>query len=476
MVADLNTKYKKLKKQFEKFHQDHVFRFWDELSSIQKEELSNQIESIDLQLVDRLANEFVINPHSSQSQTRELIPAEVIPIPKTQDQIKKAEEAKRIGEEIVKAGKVGIILVAGGQGTRLGFSGPKGKFPITPVRKKSLFQFHAEKIIALSRKYQTKLPWYIMTSDINDSETKEFFRANGHFGLDSADVYFFQQQMIPAVDENGKLFLENQGKVFTNPNGHGGTLQALLKSGALIDMVNRGIEELFYFQIDNVLINICDPIFVGYHVQAIAEMSSKVLSKRDPYEKVGVVGYLNGKLTVVEYSDLTEDEMVATDPDGKLKFNAGSIAIHMINRKFIEDLTDGNLALPYHLAHKKIPYVDQSGKMISPSEPNGYKFETFIFEALQFTQNSIVMEVEREKEFSPVKNVEGVDSAQTAEQDLCNIYGTWLENGGIKVDRNGQNSDVKGKVEISPLFALDQKEFLEKAPKNLEFIDGLYLD
>ncbi len=469
----MNMDVDKLRQQFKKYGQEHVFRFWPQLNREQQEQFSRQLHSIDLALVARLAETFVLNPQQAQKRRQDIVTAEVIPIPESEEENQKAERARKTGEEYLCAGKVGVILVAGGQGTRLGYSGSKGKYPVTPVKGKSLFQLHAEKILALSRKHDTSLPWYIMSSAINDAETRAFFQENQYFGLAKKDLFFFQQQMIPAVDQNGKLFLAEKGKVFTNPNGHGGTLQALKQSGALEDMAKRGIEELFYFQVDNVLTRICDPVFLGYHVQQKAEMSSKVLAKRDPYEKLGVVGYRNGKLSVIEYSDLSKEEMEAKTPDGRLKFNAGSIAIHNINRTFIKNLTNGNLVMPYHRAHKKIPYIDEAGNRINPGEANGNKFEMFIFDALQYTTQSVVMEVARAEEFSPVKNAAGEDSAETARQALCNLYGNWLKKTGVPVKR--KNGNVVGRLEISPLFAGDEKEFVAKCPPDLTFFDGLYL-
>lgn len=475
MVNEQNQQFQKLYNLYEKYRQHHVFKFWHQLENKQKDRFLRQLESIDLELIEQLGKKFITNPKGSRQQTVELLPADVIPVPQIDEQIQNAGQARKLGEELLRSGKVGIILVAGGQGTRLGFSGPKGKFPITPVRNKSLFQNHGEKIIALSKKYQTILPWYIMTSEVNHGETKDFFSQNNYFGLNPSDVLFFQQQMIPGVDDNGKLFLEQKDRLFTNPNGHGGTFQALFKSGALEDLARRGIEELFYFQVDNVLVQICDPIFLGYHLQAKTEMSSKVLSKRDPYEKVGVLGFSNGKLTVIEYSDLSNEELVARNPDGTLKFDAGSIAIHMINRYFIEKLIDNN-RLPYHLAVKKISYIDDFGKTVSPSKPNGFKFEMFIFDALQYTTNSVVMEVDRKVEFSPVKNAEGEDSSETAQRDLCNMYGDWLKSAGVKIEKTGKNDNLQGKLEISPLFAINKEEFIAKCPEGLKFYDGLYLE
>jgi len=470
------VEYEQLREHFRLFGQEHVLQFWPELSSDQQRDLLNQIQTIDLDLIAQLTEKNILYLRKGLTRHDDLKPIAIIPIPRTAQQQHAADQARVAGEELLRSGKVGIILVAGGQGTRLGFSGAKGLFPITPVKKKTLFQLHAEKILALSHRYQVTLPWYIMTSEINDDEIRDYFAANRYFGLTPDGVFFFQQQMMPAVSPQGKLFLASKHRVFTNPNGHGGTLSALRQSGALADMTQRGIEELFYFQVDNVLLRICDPIFIGYHRQAKAEMSSKVVIKRDPYEKIGVIGYLDDKLTVIEYSDLSEKQMNVRAAGGTLKYGAGSIAIHLLQRDFITQLTTGNFSLPYHLAHKNIPYLDAVGNLIQPAHPNGYKFEMFIFDALQYTIHSVVMEIERAEEFSPVKNANGEDSPASAEQDLCNLYGRWLTAAGITVPRNSQTGNVSGKLEISPLFALDQEEFVAKAKAGLEFQDSLYLE
>ncbi|HDI52030.1 MAG TPA: UDPGP type 1 family protein [Bacteroidetes bacterium] len=462
-----------LKKRFIDAGQGHIFRYWDELSPESRQKFIHQLQSIDLDLLQTLVQKFVINPAAKQGRIS-LLPPKVISIPRTEEQKQRAKQAKLVGEKLLHSGKVAVVLVAGGQGTRLGFDGPKGIFPITPVRKKSLFQFHAEKILALRRRYQVPIPWYIMTSESNDAATRQYFQDHDFFQLPPDDIFFFTQSMLPAVDEKGKLILDAKDHVFTSPNGHGGTLLALVESGALEDMKARGIEEIFYFQVDNVLIKICDPIFIGYHHQAGAEMSSKVVSKRDPEEKLGVIGYQNGKLTVIEYSDLSKEDMYARNPDGSLKYNAGSIAIHMIQVKFVEKELAKGFRLPYHVAHKKIPFLDESGKLIKPTQPNGYKFETFIFDALRDTTTSIIMEVKREEEFSPVKNATGEDSPATAQRDLCNLYGGWLEQIGVVVPRDS-NGNVSIPVEISPLFALDVEELSQRITKPITFDTFLYL-
>ncbi len=466
--------WRTLKSKFDAAGQGHVFRFWNELDEEARRVFLKQVKKIDLDLVTRLAQELVRSPRKAKF-SGQLEPAEVIPIPQTPEQLKRQEEARQVGETVLRAGKVGLILVAGGQGSRLGFPGPKGAFPITPVKNKTLFQWHAEKIRALEKRFAITLPWYIMTSESNDAQTRAFFEENEYFGLRPEQIFFFVQDMLPAVDAAGKIILDRKDHVFTSPNGHGGTLLALRKSGALDDMKKRGIEQLFYFQVDNVLVKIADPVFIGYHVQAKAEMSSKVVPKKHAFEKLGVIGVVDGKLSVVEYSDLSEEDALARNPDGSLKYNAGSIAIHMFRRDFLEAETEKGTKLPYHMAHKRIPFVDENGRRIEPEEPNGFKFETFIFDALRDTTASVVMEVRREEEFSPVKNKSGEDSPETARRDLSDLFGRWLEAAGVKIPRDSEGH-VRGRIEISPLFALDEQELVRKIDADHILFSGeLYL-
>lgn len=453
--------------------QEHVFRWWDDLSGSQQDSLLNQLRDIDFTLLKELRKRCVESSH--QNAIREVLePVEVVPIPWSMEQRRAAEAAEEVGEEWIRCGKVAVFLVAGGQGTRLGFDGPKGMFPIGPVTGKSLFQLHAEKILAASRDYGVAIPWYLMTSETTDEETKKFFQRHRFFGLDEEDVFFLKQRMIPALDEKGRLILDRKDHIFTSPNGHGGSLLALMESGAFGDMKRRGVEVLSYFQVDNVLINLMDPVFIGYHVRAGAEMSSKMVRKRDPGEKVGIFGRAGGILKVIEYSDMSKADMEARNPDGSLKYDAGSIAIHLMNADFVDDEVRGGFKLPYHVAHKKIPYLDENGERIFPERPNGYKFETFIFDALGHTIRSVIMEIVREEEFSPVKNREGEDSPETARRDLTNLFSGWLESAGVSVPRK-EDGNVDGLIEISPLFARNKESFLKNAPKNLSLKGSLYI-
>ncbi len=445
--------------------QEHVFKFWEKLSKKEKKELIDSISDINF---EELTHNF--NLLNKKKETcKKLEPAGIIPIPKTEQQKNYRTKALKIGRKYLSEGKVAVFLVAGGQGTRLGYNGPKGCFKISPVKKKTLFQIFAEKIIAIQKKYNTTIPWYIMTSVANDHETKDFFKKNNYFRINPKNIMFFKQKEIPAIDETGKLILETKSRVFKNPNGHGGSLLALHDSGALKDMKKRKIEEIFYFQVDNPLVRLADPVFIGYHALAKAQMSSKIVKKTNPDEKVGVVGYINGKLGVIEYSELSDKEKNAKTNSGDLLFNAGNIAIHMLNRKFVEKLNKKGFKLPHHKAIKKIPTVN--------GELTGIKFETFVFDALQYTKSSVTMEVARHDEFAPVKNKDGADSPESAIQMQNLMYARWLEYALINIPKD-ETGNVQGNIEISPNFALDPQELKKKLDLSFKFPKGnsVYLD
>jgi len=460
--------------------QEHILLYWENLSENSRRQLLHQASLIDFDLMGRLHRDYILKKNTGATATLE--PAEIVTLAHQRAHPEEVRSMKARGEEILRAGKIAAMLVAGGQATRLGFERPKGAYPVGPVSKKSLFQLHAEKLLATARRYRTIIPWYIMTSDTNAGETRAFFEKNKFFGYAPQDLIFFEQEMIPALDENGKLILDAPDHIFVNPNGHGGTLTALEKSGALADMRRRGIEEIFYFQVDNVLLQMCDPLFVGYHVAANAEMSAKVCAKRDPYEKVGVVGKVfdaaagqHGRLQVIEYSDMSNADKEARLADGTLKYNAGSIAVHLLKTSFIEREVAGGTKLPWHVAHKQIPCLDAEGRLAQPEKPNGYKFETFIFDALGDAVSVVVLEVDRRFEFSPIKNAAGEDSPLTALRDMGELYAGWLEKTGVKIPRDAAGN-LKARVEISPLFALDAEELARKISPNLRLQDDIYLE
>lgn len=459
-------------KLFEEKGQGHVFRYWTELSSDEKEVLLEQCRNVDFDwLHERCDN--VRKGIEEFTLPKEVSPAPIIALPETAEDFTRASEARKIGEEALRNGKLGIFLVAGGQGSRLGFDGPKGCYKVGPNSDKTLFQWHAEQIKASGQRYNTTIPWYIMTSTLNHEDTTRFFEDNDYFGLGRENVMCFKQRMVPSVDNNFKLILVEKNKLALNPDGHGGCLWALCNSGAVADMKKRGVEILSYFQVDNPLVTLADPVFAGYHIQSNSDMSSKILKKVSPDEKVGNICIGDGKPTVIEYSDMTEENTNAVDSEGNLLFWAGSIAIHMINVDFVEEI-GANAKLPWHVAKKKIPYIADNGDIIKPEENNGIKFETFVFDAIPMVTHTVTMEVAREEEFAPVKNATGIDSAESCRQLLSNRFAKWLEASGKTVEKR-DNGDCAIMLEVSPLFALDQEEFVRKCPADIEIKDGMIL-
>ena len=471
MIQSPDVKYQQEIERVYEFDQEQVFRFWDELTKHEKIELLKQINTIDFKLMSKLSHDVVNNTDEISSE-KILDIADIISLNERKEE---ESEALKIGENLLRQGKMAAFLVSGGQGTRLGYDGPKGMYPVTPVKRKSLFQLHTEKLIATGNKYENQIPWFIMTSETNHDQTVKFFKQSNYFGYDESNIVFFNQEMIPAVDKNGKFILDAKHHIFTNPNGHGGSLNALWKSGAIEKMQLLGIEYIFYFQVDNVLAEICDPVYLGYHVKHGSEMSNKVVRKAFPAEKMGVICKINGKTGLIEYSDLPEKDMYATNPDGSLKYWGGSIAIHIFDVDFVIKENTGGFKLPYHVAHKSIPYLNENGEMIKPQDMNGIKFESFVFDALLDTEKSISVEVERNQEFSPLKNKEGLDSPKTVKQDLCNLYGGWLESSGIEVPKD-KAGNVITDIEINPLFALNEADLKNKNITVDKVKSDLYLE
>ena len=440
-----------LRNKLQQIDQSQVLRFWDELPEAGKGQLLSQLSELNLDEIPELVENYVINK-PPVPLPRRIEPPKVYPRAAGADQQKLYGDARKRGEELLRQGKVAAFLVAGGQGTRLGYDGPKGEFPVTPVKNKPLFQVFAEQLRAASRDYGKPVPWYIMTSDVNDGPTRAFFQKNNYFGYDSKNIVFFPQGMMPAFGFDGKMLLAEKDSLALGPDGHGGSLRALDRSGALADMRKHGVEHLSYFQVDNPLVHIIDPLFIGLHDLTGSEMSSKTIPKAGPLERVGNFCIGDGVLQVIEYSDLPEALANQRNPDGSLTFNAGSIAIHALRRDFVERLNSGGrLELPWHRAEKKVPYVDDKGNEVSPDKPSAVKLEQFVFDAIPLAKNAIVLETERAEEFSPVKNAEGVDSPATSRRDQLRRAARWLSAAGVNVPtRDGEPNAL---VEISPLFA-----------------------
>jgi UDP-N-acetylglucosamine/UDP-N-acetylgalactosamine diphosphorylase len=408
-----------------------------------------------------------------------LAPAPCVPLPAAGGEAGTWAEAAALGMAALRQGRVAAFTVAGGQGTRLGFPGPKGTFPVSPLKQKTLFQIFAEKIKAAGLRAGRPLHWFIMTSHANHEETEHFFVTNKYFGLDVSRVHFFRQGRMPAVDFNGKLLLETPATLALSPDGHGGSLRALHRSGALDLMQAEGIDTISYFQVDNPLVRCLDAAFIGFHLRARSEMSSKMVRKAYAEEKVGHFCQQAGQVVVIEYSDMPLAMQRELEIDGTLRFGAGSIAIHLIDREFARRMAAGGpgVALPFHRAEKKIATIDAQGQPVQPSKANGVKFELFVFDALPFARNSIVIETARADDFSPVKNAEGLDSPQSSRADQLRQYARWLQSVGV-VMATDPTGLPQLSIEISPLFGDDATSFAERwraLPVKPAIIDGLYL-
>ncbi len=439
--------------------QEGLLRFWDELDPAGRERLERDLRSLDLDLLDRLV-ETLVRGREEPVDTDGIDPVEPDPAP--------SAEAIAEGEDALARGAVAVVIVAGGQGTRLGFDGPKGCYPIGPVTDRSLFQIHCEKVAALGRRYGRTPPLYVMTSDDNHAATESFLAGHGGFGLEH--LRLFRQGTMPAVDAGtGAVLLADRDRVALSPDGHGGTLRALRRNGCLDEMRGRGVETIFYLQVDNPMIAIADPGFVGAHRLAGAEVSSKVVRKTDPAEKVGVVAARAGRQLVIEYSDLPEPLAEQRRPDGGLAFAAGSIALHVFSREFV-DRVASTAELPYHRALKRVPYVDEHGSRVDPADPNAVKFEQFIFDTLPLARRSLVLETSREGEFEPLKNAEGPSSPDTVRRRLSDAAAEVLERAGAVVLRRPDGSAAEP-IELGPLVAADPAELARRVPPGT-VVDG----
>ncbi len=459
-MDSINQRKERLQQVCREQGQEHVFNFWDQLNDAQRENLLTELESLDFEEVSRLIQQHV-KSQNEEPELPHLEPAPYVRLPETESERQEHAAARAHGERLMREGLVAAFLVAGGQGTRLGYDGPKGCFPIGPISQKTLFQLFAEKLLATRRRYDAAIPWYIMTSRDNDEVTRYFFREHQYFGLPKEDVIFFRQGMMPVVDQNGRLLMDSPSALALSPDGHGGAIRALKRSGPLEDMRKRGVKYISHFQVDNVLVPPVDPLFVGFHEQMQSQMSSRMVKKRSPDERVGHFCLVDGRLRVIEYSDMPPDLAQKRRSDGDLLFNAGSIAIHIYDVDFVEQLNQRGYELPFHRAWKKVPYVNELSHRIRPRQPNANKFEMFVFDALPAARRTMVLEGEREEIFSPVKNSQGEDSVETAQRDLMRQAARWVRKAGIQVQTN--DDDVPAvRIEISPLFAPDDAAFAEK--------------
>ena len=439
-----------------KFNQSHLLTFVDELGPTARQELSDQIAEVDLELIDRLIR------NADQAVDWEALAGKAEPPPaiRLDDPSPRItrQDAAEAGIAALRAGRVGMILVAGGQGTRLGFAPPKGLFPIGPVSNRTLFQMHSDRLLAMMKRFDASLPMYIMTSPATDEETRRYFAEHDGCGLTDEQLHIFCQGTMPAVDsQSGKILLASKSSLALSPDGHGGLVSAFAQHGCLEDARSRGIDYLYYAQVDNPLAQLCDAELVGYHILARSQMTTQVVRKRFATERVGNVVSIDGKVQIIEYSDLPESAATQTLADGSLKLWAGNIAVHVFDTDFLASVVESADGLPFHRALKKVSFVDDTGVMIDPGQPNAIKFERFIFDLLPMAERAIVIEGDASQVFAPVKNANGAetDTPWHAQQALRSLHHRWLHDAGAAVA-----NDVT--VEIHPDWALDADEVRSK--------------
>lgn len=447
--------YNEALEKVSKLNQEHLLKYYNELNKEEQEHLLKQIEEQNLESVLDLYNELVVN--KTEIKKDEIKNIDSININSIDKETK--EELYSLGLNSLKNGEVAAFLVAGGQGSRLGFNGPKGAYDIGLPSHKTLFQMQAERLLNISKKANKFVPWYIMTSPGNNEYTQNHFKENNYFGYDKDSIYFFMQENIPSVDENGKIIMDSKNNISLNPNGSGGCFMALKENGLLDNMIDRKIKYVFFYGVDNILVKMCDPYLIGYAIKNNKDITSKSVVKNVYSEKVGVYAYRNNKPSIIEYSEMPEEMAKETGHDGQLLYRSANINAQVFKIEFlIEALKHKPL---YHVAHKKITYLDENGILVEPTKENAYKFESFFFDFFNHADDMAVLDSNREEEFAPVKNLTGVDSKDTAREMVCNLHKKWLLQLGFK------ESEIPNPIEISPILSYDGKDITKDDIKEL---------
>lgn len=391
-------------------NQEHIIKYIELANETQKENLIEQINEIDFEQLKRLYNTSK-KSNEELNQNCKIEHSSYVDYSKLGDE--RYKELKEIGEDIIKNGHYAVVTMAGGQGTRLGHNGPKGTFLLNVNPKpKYLFEIIADGLKRANEKYGVVLNWYIMTSTENNQKTVGFFEEHNYFGYPKENIMFFVQGNLPLLDEEGKLLIDEDFNIKWAADGNGCIYKSMKKDGVIDDMKKKGIKWIFIGSVDNALINMTDPIFVGLTVSENNEIGSKSVAKRNPHEPVGVFCKKNGAPAVIEYSEISKEMAEATDEEGELLFGESNIMAHLYSIDAIEKISEHEL--PYHSAHKKATYMDLDGKNVVPNEPNAYKYEAFIFDGFSYFDNMSVLRVKREENFAPIKNKDGNDSPETA--------------------------------------------------------------
>lgn len=448
-----------IEQQLQELGQLRLLQALRESSDSLRQKLLDQLLSIDLSLLNELRSTATLPASAADRVALAKAPSQVVRQPQTTADQQQWQIARQVGEQLLQSGRAAVVTVAGGQGTRLGFEQPKGMYPIGPVSQRTLFQIFAEQIVARRKRHATALPWLIMTSDATHADTVAWFQSRQFFGMPEDSIRFFRQGSLPALDAaTGEILLSGPGEVALSPDGHGGIIGALQRSGLLDWLEQAGIEHLYYHQVDNPTAIIADPALLGFHVQAQSQATTCVVCRTSPAERMGVVVELAGRAEIIEYSELTPEQSAGVDDSGQWIFWAGNTAIHVFDRAFLQHLSAAGNRLPLHQARKNVPFLDASGQLRKPTDsanPNAIKLEQFIFDALPMATRTLVVEGNRQREFNPVKNSSGADSVETCRAALRRIAAEWLAEAGHVLPENAT-------VEISPLQALDAEELRQR--------------
>ncbi len=411
----MEEKYEEIKKTLVKYNQEQLLVNYKNMNQKDKEKLLSEIENIDFGFMNSLYKDAKKELTFKDEKIESIDCTEKDRLPKEEK-----EKYDKIGTEKIKAGKLAVVTMAGGQGTRLGHSGPKGTFKLNVGKEMSLFEILCKTLKEAKEKYGVYVHWYIMTSNQNNKETVEFFEKNNYFDYPKEKVTFFIQGELPMVGLDGKVLVDEKGFVKLASDGHGGVFESMDKSGVLEQMKKEGTEWVFVGGVDNVLVKMVDNTLIGLAESKNCLAAGKSLIKANEKEKVGVFCMRNGKPSVIEYSEISDELAELKDENGELVYSESHILCNMFNMKRLEMISKNKL--PYHVAKKKANYMNEKGEIITAKEPNAYKFESFIFDAFTSLDSMVIMRVKREEEFAPVKNAEGVDSPETATKLYRKFY------------------------------------------------------
>ena len=473
-MAEQTEDHEDLQRRLIAAGQDHLWLHRDGLPDQTRSHFTRQLADVDWSLVHQLIEQARRGELEDAAQVaaeaaRAGPPRDLVRLPRNDAERTAWDEARLVGQGLLAAGKAAAIVVAGGQGTRLGVNYPKGMFPIGPVSGHSLFQIFCEQMQARGRRAGRMIPYCVMTSDATHEATVAYFEELQRFGLPADSVHFFRQGNLPAVDaDTGRALLSGVGQLALSPDGHGGMLRAFVTSGLLDRLAQQGVETLFYHQVDNPTTQVCDPMFLGWHALHRAEVSTKVVAKRSAEEKMGVAVSVDGRSKIIEYSDLPAELAAQTDGDGNLLLWAGNTAIHAFQLDFLRRMAESGTAFPFHIARKAVTSCDETGRIVTPEQPNAFKFEQFIFDLLPLAERSLIVEADRAAEFNPVKNKDGNDSPETCRAAMQALHRRWLRGAGAII-----GDDVP--CEISPSFALDAEEVSRRVPAGTRFDQPTFL-